>query len=334
MPTEATQLARTAHLLIDYAVEQGMGREKLMQSAGLSGLDRVDPDSRLRTTSLLKLWREVIDGLDDPIVGIRLGVSVRTLDLGLVGYAMHHSRDLHGALNRLSRYGRILSEAIQFSVLETGEGAVVVWRGHPALEALRHPVEVAVATVVSVGREITGTDLTPISIDLTSPNPKALGEYRSRFRCPVEFGRPNSSLTFSNKQLQLPTQAPDATLLKYLDDLAAITLGPLEDRDLTTVAKVRRALWSELSGGRPNLWRTSADMGVSARTLQRRLGEEHSSFSIVLDDLRRDLSDELLSDRQLSVAQVAFLLGYSEPSAFQRAYRRWRGVSPRRYRSA
>ena len=108
------------------------------------------------------------------------------------------------------------------------------------------------------------------------------------------------------------------------------------DTRLRTAAmlKLRRTLWSALPGGRPNLWRTAADMGISPRTLQRRLGEEHSSFSIVLDELRRDLSDELLSDRQLSVAQVAFLLGYSEPSAFRRAYRRWRGDSPRRYRSA
>jgi AraC-like DNA-binding protein len=123
-------------------------------------------------------------------------------------------------------------------------------------------------------------------------------------------------------------------LVGYLDDLAAITLAPLEESDENMIAAVRRALWTMLPGGRPDLWRTAAGMGVSARTLQRRLGEEGSSFSRVLDELRRDLSDELLSDRKLSVAEVAFLLGYSEPSAFQRAFRRWRGVSPRRFRVA
>ncbi len=311
-----------------------MGREELTRAAGLAGQEAADPDARLRTASMLKLWREVIDGLDDPILGIRCGMSVKAMDLGLVGYTMHHSRDLHGALNRLSRYGRILSEAINFSVVETGEGAVMVWRGHPGLEALRHPVEAAVATVISVSRQITGTDLAPISVDLTSPIPTAVGDYRSQFHCPVKFGRPSASVTFSHRQLQLPTRAADATLLKYLDDLAATTLGPLEERDSNTVARVRRALWSVLPGGRPNLWRTAADTGMSARTLQRRLGEEQSSFSTVLDDLRRDLSQELLLDKKLSVAQVAFLLGYSEPSAFQRAYRRWWGISPRRYRRA
>jgi len=334
MPNQATQLARTALLLIDYAVEKGMDREKLMQAAGLSTHDLDDPDARIRTASMLKLWREVIGGLNDPILGMRFGMSVKTLDLGLVGYAMHHSRDLDGALKRFSRYGRILSEAVSFSVVETGESTALVWRGHPALEALRHPVEAVVAIVVAIGREITGTRLTPMSIDLPSPPPRAVGGYRSRFRCPVVFGRPRASVTYSRQQLQQPARAPDATLLKYLDDLAAITLGPLEDRDPTTVAEVRRALWSALPGGRPNLWRTATDMGISARTLQRRLGVEDSSFSKVLDDLRSDLSDELLADRHLSVAQVAFLLGYSESSAFQRAYRRWRGVSPRRYRSA
>ncbi|MGI9237299.1 MAG: AraC family transcriptional regulator [Woeseiaceae bacterium] len=334
MPNTATQLARTAYILIDYAVEQGMNREKLMQVAGLARQEVVDPDSRLRTASMLKLWREVIGGLNDPILGLRVGMTVRCLDLGLVGYTMHHSRNFFSALSRLSRYGRVLSDAITFKVARTSEGAVVVWEGQPELEALRHPVETAVAMVVSVSRDLTGTDLAPKSVSLMSPIPPSAGDYRSRFHCPVAFGGTRASVTFSSSQLQLPTRAPDPMLLKYLDDLAVITLGPLEDRESSTVAEVRRTLWSALPGGRPNLWRTAAEMGISPRTLQRRLGEEQSSFSTVLDELRRDLSDELLSDRQLSVAQVAFLLGYSEPSAFQRAYRRWRGVSPRRYRSA
>ncbi|MDH3616487.1 MAG: AraC family transcriptional regulator [Gammaproteobacteria bacterium] len=334
MTNESTQLARSVLLLLDYAERHGIDRASLMRAAGLAAVDVDDPDSRVRTASMLKLWREVIDAQDDPVLGLHIASSISAKQLGLVGYAMYHSNTLRGALNRLARYGRILSDAIQFEIVDTDEHSIFIWQAHPSLVALRHPVELGVALVVSMAREITGSDLVPTNVDLPSPRPEAVGAYRSMFRCPVAFDRPLASVTFSRAQLQLPTQEPDPTLVGYLEDLSAITLAPLEESDESMIAAVRRALWTMLPGGRPDLWRTATSLGVSARTLQRRLGEEGSSFSRVLDELRRDLSDELLSDRKLAVAEVAFLLGYSEPSAFQRAFRRWRGVSPRRFRVA
>lgn len=334
MHDESTQLARSVLLLLDYAVRQGMDRERLMQAAGLVAEDVDDPDARVRTASTLKIWRKVIDAQNDPFLGLHIGSSIGTKQLGLVGYAMHYSETLGGALNRLARYGRILSDAIQFEIVETDEQAVFVWQAHPSLVALRHPVELGVTLVVSIGREATSSGLVPLKVDLPSPRPESVDVYRSMFRCPVAFDQPVAAVTFSRQQMQIPTQSPDATLVGYLDELAAITLAPLEESDDSMIAAVRRVLWTMLPGGRPNLWRTAASLDISARTLQRRLGEDGSSFSRVLDELRRDLSDELLSDRKLSVAEVAFLLGYSEPSAFQRAFRRWRGISPRRFRVA
>jgi len=334
MHDESTQLARSVLLLLDYAARQGMDRERLMRAAGLVAEDVHDPDARVRTASTLKIWRMVIDAQNDPFLGLHIGSSVGAKQLGLVGYVMYHSETLEGALNRLARYGRILSDAIQFEIVNTDEQTVFVWQAHPALVALRHPVELGVTLVVSIGRETTNSDLVPMKVDLPSPRPEAVGAYRSMFRCPVAFDQPVAAVTFSRQQMRIPTQSPDATLLGYLDNLAEITLAPLEESDDSMIAAVRRALWTMLPGGRPDLWRTATSMGVSARTLQRRLGEQGSSFSKVLDELRRDLSDELLSDRKLSVAEVAFLLGYSEPSAFQRAFRRWRGISPRRFRVA
>jgi len=184
--------------------------------------------------------------------------------------------------------------------------------------------------MVALGRDITGTDISPQRVELPVPQPKDTSEYRRYFGCAVEFDRPIARVSSKRESLNLPCKAPDPTLVAYLDELAAIKMNPLEDREERMSDAVRRTLWSMLPGGRPDLWRTAAELEVSVRTLQRRLGEEGSSFSKVLDELRRDLSNELLADRSLSVAEVAFMLGYSEPSAFQRAYRRWWGVSARR----
>jgi AraC-like DNA-binding protein len=329
-----TQLARTPLLLLDYAAKLGMDRNALLDVAGLSKKDLADPDSRIRSASMLKLWRAVIDRQDDKALGVHIGSTIRASELGLVGYAMYHARDLHNAFRSLVRYGRIISEAVQFKLEEHDEHAVLIWQSHPSLTVLRHPAECGIAIVVSVAREISGSDLQPLQVELPSPRPELLADYRAVFRCPVLFDRPAGSVTFSRQQIELPTIASDETLAGYLGELAAITVKPLAERDASTTSAVRHVLWSLLPAGRADLWRTAAEMDISARTLQRRLGEEGSSFSRVLDELRRDLANELLSDSKLAVSEVAFLLGYSEPSAFQRAFRRWYDDSPRRFRIA
>ena len=325
-----TQLARTALLLLDYAERQGLDRKRLIRAAGLPADIDENPDSRIRTRSMVHLWRAVSDALDDPALGIRVGASIQARQIGLVGYAIYHSRDSRAALQRFARYVRILSEAIQFGVEDRAEGVIITWQLHPALATLRFPAEAGAALIVALGRDITGVHVKPLVVDLPGPRPGDSSVYKEFFGGPVRFDRPVASITLSREQASLPTQAPDDTLVGYLDDLAAINLNPLDDHEETMVDAVRRTLWTMLPGGRPDLWRTADELNVSVRTLQRRLGEEGTSFSKVLDELRRDLSRELLMDRNLSVSEVAFMLGYSEPSAFQRAYRRWWGVSARR----
>jgi AraC-like DNA-binding protein len=127
--------------------------------------------------------------------------------------------------------------------------------------------------------------------------------------------------------------APDVTLAGYLDQLAEQVLRSLGERRGTSVEATARAVWARLSSGKPNLRQTAIAMGISGRTLQRRLSEDGTSFELVLDDLRRDQSISLLHDRSLAVDEVAFLLGYSEPSTFYRAFRRWHGVTPGKYRA-
>ncbi len=327
---EITQLARSSLLLLDYAERQGLERRRLVRLAGLQADPIDDPDSRIKTAAMLKLWRAVIDRLDDPYLGLHVGGSIHARQLGLVGYAIFYSRNLHSAMYRFARYVRILSDAVQFDIEESAEEASFTWTVHPVLAALRHPVETGVALMVALGRELTDTDISPRRVELPGPQPDDVSEYRRYFGCPVEFDRPAARVTSERGVLNLPCKAPDATLVAYLDELATAKMNPLEDREEKMTHAVRRALWSMLPGGRPDLWRTAEELGVSVRTLQRRLGEEGSSFSRVLDELRRDLSNELLADRSISVSEVAFMLGYSEPSAFQRAYRRWWGVSARR----
>jgi AraC-like DNA-binding protein len=330
---ELTNLTRIPLLMLEYAERCGIDRGELLRLASIAPADLEDPDSRLPVSAVLKLWRVILEREEGTAAGVRIGSTCTTTRLGLVGYVMYYSRNLGEALHRFSRYVHIVSEAVQFELATSGERTSLLFGTHPSLLALRNPVEAQLAAVLTVAREITQSDLVPLAINLPFPSPDDAKEYRQFFRCPVHFRHPNAAIVFATSQMRLPIKASDPTLRGYLEELADTTLKSLGAPNEKFADTVRRTLWSELPGGRPNLQRSASRLGISTRTLQRRLRENGTSYSALLEKLRRELSGDLLADKRLGVSDVAFLLGYSEPSALQRAIRRWRPVPPQQYRS-
>ena len=328
----ATKLARTSLLILEYCESSGMNVDTLLDAARLDRRILNDPDSRVPLSAQLRLWRAVIEQSNDPGIGLQIGRSASAKKLGVVGYAMHHSETLSEALSRFARYLRIISEAILFSVAPQPDAVRLELRSHPSFVALRHPVEAQLVALLTLATGITGQDIVPTGVELPTPPVDDIGRYRDTFGCSPRFDRPAAAIVLTHRQLALPVTAADQTLGGYLAELANSKLGELREPDENLVSAVRRALWSRLSSGKPALQQAATTLGVSSRTLQRRLHDAGSSYSGVLEDLRRELSTELLSTGQFAVADVAFLLGYSEPSAFQRAFRRWHGVSPSQFK--
>lgn len=327
-----TKLARVPLVLLAYAEQRGLNRDELMKLSSLPRRILDDPDSRVSLASVVALWQAMIDRIDDPLLGLNIGRQATVKSLGLVGYVMYFSETLFDALRCLSRYSRILSEAVRFEVSQGETHTTLMYDKHPSLAALQHPLEAAAAAAVTIGGELTCENLVPESVSFSFPRRLSPIEYQHALRVTPEFDAGVMAVVFSNDAMRLPVVASDPTLKGYLTELADHTLSSLRQPDCDFEQQVREALWAMLPHGKPDLWRTAEKMGVSARTLQRRLRAEGSSFSRVLENLRRDLSEELLSNPDLAVSEVAFLLGYSEPSAFQRAFRRWRGMSPRSYK--
>jgi AraC-like DNA-binding protein len=262
---------------------------------------------------------------------LRAGAARTARDGGLIGYAMLHSATLRDALNRFARYGRIMGDPNRIEVDEVGSTATITFQGHPVLEAIHEFTELAVAWMVSAIRGITARDLVPREVRFPYPEPVIAAEMRAFFRCSLQFDAPHVAIVLSRADLDLPVVASDPTLAGYLDQLADNALKALGE-DGTTTGRLRQVLWSRLSDGAPTLAAAAAAMAVSPRTLQRRLLEEGETFASVLSKLRHDLAVRLLEDRTLAIYEVGFLLGYAEPTAFHRAFRRWRGMSPRRFR--
>ncbi len=329
MPVELTSLARVHLLLVRHAERQGIGREELLRLAGLSEDLLEDPDARLPSTGVLRLWQLLVGRLRDPALGVHLLEGVQLRELGLVGYAMAFSPDLLDALRRLHRYVRILSETIQYDLTE-GERLEVAARSNPRFVALRHPVDAALGIVIMAAREATGVHIVPFEVRLPYPRPERVDAHRRFFGPSVSFDWNEARVVFRPEDAARPVAAADRTLSRYLVSLAEELLGDL-GRASRLTDRVRRALWHRLAAGPPSLWDIASELNVSTRSLQRGLQAEGGSFATVLDELRRETALRMIDDGMYAVYEIACVLGYAEPSSFFRAFRRWTGRSPREY---
>ena len=246
---------------------------------------------------------------------------------------MAGSQTVAAALKRLTRYDRILSDALIVELQTEGQAMWVRLDVETALRAFRPAADFRLAALLAMCREITAAPITPLSVQLPYRRPPDVRAYERFYGAPLEFGALATAFLLRNDDLARPIVSSDDILTGYLDHLAEQQLAALGDED-TLGDQVRQVLWSELSAGVPSLEGVGQTLGMSPRTLQRRLRQEGTTFSAVLTQLRRDLARPLLSDGRLAVAEVAFLLGYEDPSAFQRAFRRWSGHAPGAFRRA
>lgn len=327
-----TVLVRAVSRVVDLAVAEGMNRDALIDAAGLRGVDLTNADSRVPVSTQVALWRLIGKGISDPGFAVRGGASIKIRETGLLGYVMSYSSTLEVALNRLIRYSRIVTDAVGFSLERRPRQQVAVVVSHPALGVgLPFAVDYRLAVMLSVCRQITGVRVVPCEVAFTYERPPGILDHRSFFSCPLEFGRPDSQLVFFERDLALPIAQADETLADYLSQYAEQVLRSLM-AGTSTRERVRSAIWTALSDGQPTLGRIAAALQMPARTLQRRLADEGTSLQQEVEDIRKAMAMAMLQDRAVSIDEVAFLLGYAEPSTLFRAFRRWTAMTPRQYR--
>jgi AraC-like DNA-binding protein len=328
---EPSGLARLVLVALERIARWGLSREDLLRQARVDEAQLHDPDRRIPISAVVRVWRAIATRATDPTIGLRIGKDVRVRELGLVGYTMVCSRTVGAALRRLDRYDRIVSDTLDVG-LDAAQGATWVHlHVRSPLQAFRPAADARLSALVAVCREIAVAPIDPVSVRLPYRKPADVTEYQEFFRAPVEFGALVTAFQVDAEHLERPIAQCDDTLAGYLDRLAEQLLAPA-DGGHSVRDQIRRLLWSELPDGVPPLETVARRLGMSTRTLQRRLHDDGTTFHQILVDFRRDAAPALLKDGRLAVSEVAFLLGYEDPSSFQRAFRHAFGMSPRVFR--
>jgi AraC-like DNA-binding protein len=332
MPRPPTVQVRSVVKILDAAAVAGVAPAALCRAVSFDPTLLDDADNRIPFAQLVALYEHAARLTGDDAVGLHVGERTSPTLFDVLGYVVINSPTLGAALSRLVRYHAIWTDGAFFELTEQGAHVYLSYNYVAGILApRRHDCEMTFAIAVTFTRRMTGVDWRPRAVSFQHPQPTDTAEHQRIFRAPVHFAQPRNELVLDRALLALPLARADAGLCAVLERHAQELLARLPQHDDTT-AQVRRLLGDALAGGDPNINTVARQLGLSARTLQRKLRAEGTAYQDVLAAMRRDLARRYLREREMAVCEVAYLLGFSGPSAFHRAFRRWTGVTPKEFR--
>ena len=260
--------------------------------------------------------------------------GMRCDDFGAFGLAFKSAPTLRHALERMGRYTRLHNQISRFEC--TDEGGVVRWSHHkPKAERLGSYLsnEAAMGTTLSLCRETTTAGLTPLRVFFAHEREGSTEALADHFGIPPIFGAESDGIEFARLDVDRPSTVGDPSIWRFFTDHLEQSLPPedterpLEDQVVEEIAKL-------LSGGVPALSDVAAQLAMGPRTMQRRLAERDKTYQALVDEARRQMAQKLVAGSSYSLSEIAFLTGFSEQSAFTRAFKRWSGQTPGSYRGA
>lgn len=324
--------ARWAIRIADDLRRAGIALDGLLKEVGLSRSDLGDPETRIAYPAFVGLIERAAMLLGEPDYGLKLGANCDLRDNGLLGFIALNSPTLGDALANVERYVAVTNEGIDAVFEHDSQGMALRFReADPALRGLRHNSEHAAARIARGARELTRRKALPRRVDFMHSRPNVAVDYESVLGCPVRFQAKWDGVVFSDDTLRLPVSSADYKLLQVLESACRRIIGR-NPRRQDLVHSVREYVVQHLAKGAVSFDAVARHVGMSSRTLERRLGERGTSYRALVDDVRFDLAKYYLADTDFRLQQIAYLLGYSEPAPLVRAFRRWAGCTPRQYR--
>lgn len=277
------------------------------------------------------LRTEAAELIGDPLVGLRSADHLHPSHFGALGYAWMASSSLLAGIHRLVRYARMFNENETWSIEEGAQDLVLTAE---LSVPPRRPWEVAdslIAGMIALCRINYGQDLNPERVTLVRPAPEDPGPWFSFFRCPVIFDSDANRLVLSMKKATKSLPGADPQLLAVHESVIQRYLAGIDHGDIVNRARIE--ITDQLPSGGVSENSVARALNMSKRTLHRKLRDEGETFRSVLAGVRQGLAAGYLEDRTLSLIEIAFLLGFSDASAFTRAFRRWHGKSPSEVRA-
>jgi AraC-like DNA-binding protein len=270
----------------------------------------------------------------DDLFGFHLAMATDTRELGIIHYILSASDDALHATRNLIRYHHLVNTTTSLVIEESDRQVAIDTTFRPGLEGFERQIaEWGTTVFVAELRRLTGSRLVPQRLTFVHRQESNVKEFKDFFGCAIRFGANRQSVVFAKKDLLRTIRSADRYLLNILEVFCKEALSRRKTPVTPTRARVEKVLLEALPKGEATVSRIAETLAMSTRSLERRLNEEGTSYKGVLDELRRELAMQYLDDKSLGVGPIAWLLGYSEVSSFNHAFRRWTSRSPKAVRN-
>ena len=280
---------------------------------------------------MIELMAEQMDITTLPLI---VGQAMRPDEYGALGLAWKAAPNLLGSFSRVARYWRLWTSVTQYELEATDRGMLYVQhRQGPRRLGMRISIEATSASGVSLARQVSPKPFAPIEVTFQHLAPKTTEHHEAYFGCPVHFGANRDAMLLSHQSLAEPNVLGDEGITQFLvshldQELAQVEAAP------ALQARTKSEIASALSEGLPKMADIARRLGLSARSFHRRLSEQGLSFQTLIEETRREIATAMLQEDRYTLSEIAFLTGYSEQSAFNRAFKRWMGSTPATYRKS
>ncbi len=290
-------------------------------------------DTHIPIETYLLIQDEAAEYVNDPHFGLHMGEFAEAGSWSILGYMMMNCKNLGEAFEKSERYSRIIGNFIETRAEQKLNKIKVIFFTPPHTpEMSRHCFDASISSSVRMMRSLTGADINPLEVTFTCAEPASRSEYERFFQCPVLFGQKDNSFTLDMSLVNTPIPMANPGLLEYFEKYAENFLAEL-DRKNEHTRVVTKIILAQLDDEEMSINKVAKEMAVSVRTLQKRLESEGVVFSDLYKEIRQRLAKKYLRENY-TVEQITYLLGFSEPSVFRKAFKKWSGVTPREYRES
>jgi AraC-like DNA-binding protein len=330
MPSASGGIARMVYARLR---ERGIPAMPLLSKAGLSIAQIDDRAARLKVRSQIRFLELAADALQDDLLGFDLARDYDLREIGLLYYVMASSDFLNDALEKIARYSTITNEGVSVKFRVGREAAIDLDYLGVARRSDCHQIEFWLLSFVRLCRQLTNRRLIPTRIRMAHRRNKAPAKFESLLGCEIEFGCGVDQIVFPRAVTLMPIGTADSYLNEILMKSCEEALAYRLPARIPLRSSIENAMAPLLPHGQANAAEIARRIGLSQRTLARRLAAEGLTFSVIAEELKGDLARHYLKDSDLPISEIAWLVGYREVSAFNHAFKRWTGMTPSQSRA-
>jgi AraC-like DNA-binding protein len=327
---EATVSIGWVNTVIAAAERLSLSADRLLEAAEIPASAR--QLERWPIDDITRLWHAAERCTGDPGFGLKVGLEFTPMSISGVGFALQSAATLREAVTMVQRFQRLISDGGRFQVLAGDSATWLVY--HPRQGRLAfspHQIESVLAAVVGFASWVSGTRMQPERVQFSQRRIGPLQGYQAAFHCPVEFEQAFSGVLMANQVLDRPLPQADPQLAQVHKRYTRARLAALT-MNSASAPELRRWLATRLGPVVPRRSEAAEALGISERTLARRLREQSQTFDQLLDEVRRDRALQAVANTTASLPEIAESLGFAEASTFYRAFKRWTGSPPVRWR--